>query len=93
MYSKQKMETIKESAYFDYFKFFTLNAAETIRKLETTFKEEISEDVFFDANHMFKRVKTLLSSYEILLMGMDGDIKRSKILVSLWRFRSLGCVS
>lgn len=68
MYSKQKMESIKESAYFDYFKFFTLNAAETIRKLETTFKEEISEDVFFDANHMFKRVKTLLSSYEILLM-------------------------
>lgn len=71
MYSKQKMETIKESAYFDYFKFFTLNAAETIRKLETTFKEEISEDVFFDANHMFKRVKTLLGSYEILLMCMS----------------------
>lgn len=87
------METIKESAYFDYFKFFTLNAAETIRKLETTFKEEISEDVFFDAGHMFKRVKTLLSSYEILLMGKDNAMKRSKIPVSLWRFRSLGSAS
>jgi hypothetical protein len=72
MYSKQKMESIKEGAYFDYFKFFSMNAAETIRKLETTFKDEISEDVFFDAGHMFKRVKTLLSSYEVLLMGMEN---------------------
>jgi len=33
MYNKQKVESIKESAYFDYFKIFSLNAAETIRKL------------------------------------------------------------
>lgn len=83
MYSKQKMESIKEGAYFDYFKFFSINAAETIRKLETTFKDEISEDVFFDAGHMFKRVRTLLSSYEVLLMGTQHIIKRSKTPVSL----------
>jgi hypothetical protein len=33
MYNHQKMENIKEGAYFDYFKFFSINAAETIRKL------------------------------------------------------------
>lgn len=87
------MENIKEGAYFDYFKFFSINAAETIRKLETTFKDEISEDVFFDAGHMFKRVKTLLSSYEVLLMGMQYITKKSKIPVSLWRYLNLECAS
>jgi len=27
MYNQQKMESIKEGAYFDYFKFFSINAA------------------------------------------------------------------
>jgi hypothetical protein len=36
MYNNQKADSIKESAYFDYFKIFSVNAAETIRKLEIT---------------------------------------------------------
>lgn len=39
MFNQQKMEQIKESAYFDYFKYFSINASETIRKLEFTFQE------------------------------------------------------
>lgn len=78
MYNQQKMESIKEGAYFDYFKFFSINAAETIRKLEATIQEELSEDVFFDANNMFKRIKTLLSSYELLILGIPSLIFRNQ---------------
>lgn len=59
---------MKEGAFFDYFKCFSLNASGTISKLELAFKDELPENTIFDVHQMLKKVKTLLSSYEVLVL-------------------------
>lgn len=54
---------MKESAFLDYLKSFSLNTMDTLKKLEREFKDDISETLFFEPSGMFKRVRTLLNSY------------------------------
>lgn len=69
------METLKEGAYFDYFKLFSGHASDTVRVLELAFKEQLTDEQNNDSASIFKNIKGLLSSYEILVMEINDACK------------------
>jgi hypothetical protein len=89
MYGSSRTQNLKEGAYLDYFKHFANNALDTTRKLESTFQDEFTDDIFANSQHMFKLIKQLLSSYEVLILGSSFTMQKSTTHVSSWKFQIL----